>query len=358
MATKIKNYQCPACTAPLHFGTASGKLECEYCGSSFDVEGIEQPYVMQEQEEASQSEQKIFTEAAQWSEEEAAHLRTYSCPSCGAEVICDDTTAATSCPYCANPLVVLSQFSGQLRPDYVIPFRINKDAAISALKEHYKGKLFLPKSFKLKNHIQDIKGVYVPFWLYSGKLYGNIKYLASTVQVHRGVDEEITVTKHYQVVRKGTVTFEKVPVDGSSKMPNAHMDAIEPFDYGELKEFSTAYLPGFLADKYDQDAQMCKDRFFSRIKTSTEDAFAATVGGYSRVVKDSETFETINCKATYVLLPVWMLATCWEGKNFLFAINGQTGKLVGDLPMSWLKFWLCFCGISIPLIGLLSATLL
>lgn len=358
MATNITNYQCPACTGPLHFGTASGKLECEYCGLSFDVKVIEQLYADKEQAAAAQPEPEASMGGGEWSEEEAAHLRAYSCPSCGAELICDDTTAATSCPYCGNPSVIPAQFSGHLRPDCVIPFRLDKSAAVSELERYYKGKRFLPKSFASGNHIQEIKGVYVPFWLFDGKSDGNLNFRGTRVQVFRRGNEEVTVTDHFRVVREGTVDFQKVPVDGSSKMPDAHMDAIEPFDYGELKEFSTAYLPGFLADKYDQDSAECKDRAYSRIKASTEDALSATARGYATLRQESGTVRLQNCNAKYALLPVWMLATRWEEKEFLFAMNGQTGKLVGDLPMDWVKFWLWFFGISLPLMGLLGLILL
>ena len=327
MATKVTNYQCPACTGPLHFGGASGKMECEYCGRSFDVDLIEQLYADKEQAAATaaQSEQDVSMGKDAWSEEEAAHMRAYSCPSCGAELICDDTTAATACPYCGNPSVIPAQFSGQLRPDYVIPFKLDKDAAVTALKRYYGGKRFLPKSFADGNHIEEIKGVYVPFWLFDGESDADIRFRGTIVHMHRRGDEEITVTDHFRVEREGTVAFEKIPVDGSSKMPDAHMDAIEPFDYGELKPFSSAYLPGFLANKHDQDAEKCKDRAYARIKASTEDALAATARGYATLTPESSAVQLRRCRAGYALLPVWMLATRWEGREFLFAMNGQTG---------------------------------
>lgn len=360
MATQVTNYQCPACTGPLHFAGASGKLECEHCGSSFDVGVIEQIYADKERAaaEAARPQPEIPMGGGEWSEEEAARMRAYSCPSCGAELICDDTTAATSCPYCGNPSVIPGQFSGQLRPDCVIPFKLDKNAAVAALKQYYNKKKFLPKSFASGNHIEEIKGVYVPFWLFDGESDGHVNYRGTRVHTHRRGDEEITVTEHYRVARAGTVAFEKVPVDGSTKMPDAHMDAIEPFNYGDLKDFSTAYLPGYLADKYDQDAKECRNRAYVRIKNSTESALAATAVGYSTLTPETSTVRLNECKSQYALLPVWMLNTKWEGKDFLFAMNGQTGKLIGDLPVDRKKFWLWFFGISLPLMAALGAFLL
>lgn len=226
MPTQVTNYQCPACTGPLHFDADSGKLQCDYCGSAYDVAEIEAVYAEKEQkaEQAAEAGSQWNADEAgsPWSEQEAAGLRNYSCPSCGAEILCDETTAATACPYCGNPTIVPGQLGGNLKPDYVIPFKLEKKEAVAALTRHYKGKLFLPKSFKNQNHIEEIQGVYVPFWLFDGETDADITFDATRIHSHREGDEEVTITEHYRVRRKGTVCFEKVPVDGSSKMPGAH----------------------------------------------------------------------------------------------------------------------------------------
>ena len=196
--------------------------------------------------------------------EEADGMKAYSCPSCGAELLCDASTAATSCPYCGNPTVVPGQFSGELRPDYIIPFKLSKEDAVKALKAHYKGKIFLPKSFTNENHVQEIRGVYVPFWMFDGKADGNAHYEATRSHSYVSGDYEITETEHYEVYRAGSVSFEMVPVDASSKMPDDHMDSIEPYDYEDMNAFSTAYLPGFLADKFDVTAEDSRQRADSR----------------------------------------------------------------------------------------------
>ena len=279
MPTQVTNYQCPACTGPLHYSAKSGKLACDYCGSSFDVAEIEALYARKEAEAAAAKQAAdAKAEAAQAAKAEAAEaaaasggwdtsdlsrdwgaeadgLRVYSCPSCGAELICDQSTAATACPYCGNPAIVPGQFSGALRPDYILPFRLSKDDAVQALRAHYKGKPFLPRSFTSANHIEQIQGVYVPFWLFDGGAEGAASYRASNTNVFETGDYEITETRHYHVVRAGSLAFEKIPVDASSKMPDDHMDSIEPFDYAQLRPFSTAYLPGYLADKYDHRRQ-------------------------------------------------------------------------------------------------------
>lgn len=275
--------------------------------------------------------------------------KAYNCPSCGAQLICDATTAATSCPYCGNPTVVPGQFAGTLKPDFVIPFKLSREDAIQRLKQHYKGKVFLPKSFSSENHLQEISGVYVPFWMFSGKAEGDVHFDA-TARAHTkaetiGSRRRITTTP----TAAGSLAFEKIPVDGSEKMPDEHMDSIEPYDYSELKPFSTAYLPGFLADKFDVTAEDSRQRADSRCAGTLRSALEKTVSGYETCSARESNTTIKRGKVHYALMPVWMLNTKWRGKDFLFAMNGQTGKLVGDLPVDKGRYWAMFFAIAVPL---------
>lgn len=343
MATQITNYQCPSCTGPLRYDEKTGRLRCDYCESDFSVEEVEQLFA-QKNTAAEEAAAKQPAAPTGWSED-AAHMHAYSCPSCGAELICDETTAATACPYCGNASVVPGQFSGTRKPDYIIPFKLSKDQAVSALKKHYKGKHLLPKAFADENHLQEIKGVYVPFWLFDGTVDADVTFKTTRTHTRSTGKERIITTDHYEVWRKGTVPFSHVPVDGASKMPDEYMDAIEPFDYQELKEFSLSYLPGFLADKYDVTAEECTPRVDSRCRNTAVDAIRSTVIGYESCVALREDVQVRHGDVQYALFPVWLLSTRWKDKIYLFAMNGQTGKLVGDLPVSWPRFWAWFGGI-------------
>lgn len=365
MASQVTNYQCPACTGPLHFAGASGKLECDYCGQSYTVEEIEALYAHQEQqaaqafqaEEEREEDQAASGGGESWDASgigtdwgaEGEGMRAYTCPSCGAELICDSTTAASSCPYCGNPTVVPGQFSGALRPDFVIPFHLAKEQAVEALRKHYKGKPLLPKAFRDENHIREIQGIYVPFWLFDGEARGDAHYSATRTHVRRTASEEITRTDHFRVYRAGSITFEKVPADASSKMPDDLMDSLEPYDYEDLKPFSTAFLPGFLADKFDVTAEQSQERVDLRCENTLEAALRDTVRGYGTCVRTGGSASIRRGKVHYALMPAWILHTKWNGQDYLFAMNGQTGKLVGDLPMSWGRFWAVFAAISVPL---------
>ena len=363
MPTQVTNYQCPSCTGPLHFSGASGRLECEYCGASYDVAEIEALYAEKEKkaaeaqqatEEGGAGQGAPAADGGAWDTSdfcedwgaEGDGMRAYGCPSCGAELICEESTAATSCPYCGNPTVVPGQFSGQLRPDFIIPFKLSKEDAVKALKSHYKGKFFLPKSFTAENHLQEIQGIYVPFWMFDGEAEGDAHYEATRSHTYRSGDYEITETEHYDVYRAGSISLEKIPVDASSKMSDDYMDSIEPYDYQDLKPFSTAYLPGFLADKFDVTVDQCRQRADQRCEGTLEAVLRNTVTGYNACILKQKTASLKRGKVHYALMPVWMLNTKWDGKDFLFAMNGQTGKLVGELPVNWRKFWGLFAVIA------------
>lgn len=361
MATQNVNYQCPACTGPLHYSGTSGRLECDYCDSSYSIEEIQALYGGRE--ESAQA----ATAAAQAAQESAAqadnaeyyasepqydaNLKVYSCPSCGAELVFDATTAATSCPYCGNPTVIPGQYNGDFKPDYVIPFKLDKEAAVKALKDFYKDKKLLPKAFSNDNHIEEIKGVYVPFWLVDGTAYFDMAYDGTKVSTFRNPREIITITDFYDVRRTGTLPFRRIPVDASSKMPDAHMDSIEPYDYSELKPFTNAYLPGFMADKYDMSVEQCMDRVKTRAENTTVslvDGDAAS-GGYASCVRNRGSVNVRKTGCKQALLPVWLLSTQWRGEKYLFAMNGQTGKLIGDLPVDNGRYWATVAKIALPM---------
>lgn len=365
MPTQITEYKCPACTGPLHFSTGTGRLECEYCGSSYDVIEIEALYAEKDVEaEAAFAKEEERKDAAKEAPEtewdlsglsedwDKAGMRAFHCPSCGAELITDETTAAASCPYCGNNTIVPGQLGGALKPDYIIPFQLDKEAAKRALKAHYRGKLFLPRAFSAANHLEEIQGIYVPFWLFDGSAEADCNFHATRSITRREGDYRVTDTHHYQVRRAGSMAFTHVPADGSKKMRDDYMDAIEPFDYDGLKPFSAAYLPGYLADKYDVSVKECMKRTDARCKASVQEVLRRDVTGYQTVMPSGGSIRLLRGKVHYALMPVWTLRTKWQGKDYLFMMNGQTGKMVGDLPTSGAKFWGLFTVLSVVFSGL------
>ncbi|MBE6129266.1 MAG: hypothetical protein E7185_08330 [Erysipelotrichaceae bacterium] len=358
MADQVTNYQCPSCGGPLHWDATLQKLKCDFCGSTFSNAEIEELYGEANAAAAAQGTDTIDIETLQWTEEEAKHLRAYSCPSCGAQLICDENTAATSCPYCGNPTIVPAQFTGALKPDYVIPFKLTKDQAVAKLREFYNGKPLLPDAFTKHNHIQEIKGVYVPFWLYDARVEVNASFRAERSHSIRQGDDLVTTTEHYRLLRGGSVSFERVPADASSKMPDEFMDAVEPYNYAEMVPFEMSYLPGYLADRYDVEPEVDAKRAENRMRNSTISELHKTVVGYSGVFPETEQLNIRRGRVHYALLPVWMLSTQWNGNNYLFAMNGQTGRMVGDMPTDNMKMIRWFLIITIVGIVILFFVLL
>lgn len=319
-------------------------MKCPYCDTEFEMETLE-AYDRELKEESSDDMTWDTAAGGEWTEGEKEGLRVYVCQSCAGEIVTDETTGAASCPYCGNPVVMKEQFLGDLKPDFVIPFKLDKKAAVEALKRHYKGKLLLPKVFSQENHIQEIKGVYVPVWLFDTEAQANMRWKATRVRSWSDSDYIYTETQHYSVTRGGTIAFDHVPVDGSTKMDDALMESIEPFDFSQAVDFRTAYLSGFLADRYDVGSEQSVTRANDRIRTSTEQAFASTVGGYTTLIPVCNHVQLKNGRAKYALYPVWLLNTTWNGKNYHFAMNGQTGRFVGDLPMDKSALTRWFLGI-------------
>lgn len=328
----LQEYKCPCCGGAIAFDSSLQKMKCPYCDTEFEMEAL-RGYDAELQEEQSDRMDWETSAGSEWQSGEADGLRSYVCKSCGGEIVGDETMAATACPFCGNPVVVMGQFTGALKPDLVIPFKLDKKAAKEGLMKHLTGKRLLPKVFKDQNHIDEIKGIYVPFWLFDTEADAKVRYRATKVNCWSDSDYDYTETEHFMVHRGGNVAFEHVPVDGSSKMADDLMESIEPYNYADAVDFQTAYLAGYLADKYDVTAEESVERANARVKKSTEEAFAATVEGYTTVTAENSSIQLHNGKAHYALYPVWLLNTTWNGQRYTFAMNGQTGKFVGDLPV-------------------------
>lgn len=337
--SKIIEYECPCCGGIVEFDSTIQRMKCPYCDTEFEVEAFA-AYT----EDSKQTKEDDMTWESQagneWQDGETDGMNVYICQSCGGEIIGDETLGSMKCPYCDNNIVVKEKFAGALRPDYVIPFKLDKNAAKAALKKHFEGKRMLPKAFKTENHLDEIKGIYVPFWLFDAKAQGKMHFKGTRVRVWSDRDYNYTDTSFYSVIRGGNVQFENVPVDGSTHMPDDLMESLEPFDFSEAVDFNTAYLAGFLADKYDVDAKTSQNRANERIKKSTEEFLQTSVsGGYATLIPERSNISLSNSNAKYALYPVWLLTTTWKGETYLFAMNGQTGKFVGNLPVDKGAFW-------------------
>ena len=346
------DYKCPNCGASLKFDAKSQKIVCEYCGSEFDPQQVKK----YNDELANAPEEKLDwgeDTTKEFSKKESESLNVYTCESCGGEIVADENTSATSCPYCGNPVILKGRLQGALKPDYVIPFKNTKDDLVPMLQKFLKRKLFLPKTFKTQNKISEVKGLYVPFWIHDADVDGVVRYKATKTRSWTSGNTRYTETKHYSIIRQGKLGFDHIPVDGSKKMPDQLMESIEPFNFNEAVKFEPMYLTGFLSDKYDVDKEEVFPRVNQRIKEGTIDQFRTTISSsYSSVSCESTNLQLYNTHVDYALYPVWVMSTQWNNKSFLFAMNGQTNKMTGNLPMAKLKaFLLSLLAFAIPAIA-------
>ena len=349
----LQEFKCPNCAGAITFDPGIQTMYCPYCNSMLDVQALAASEAELEQQQAPEAIDWGFS-GTEWGAGEQEGLSVYTCNSCAGEIIGDDTLGATSCPFCGNPVVMTSKFSGTLRPDAVIPFRLGKEQALEALKKHYLKKVLLPKVFKDENHLDEIKGVYVPFWLFDADVDAHINYRATTTRSWSDSKYNYTETSYYDVMRDGSIGFNTLPVDGSYAVDNTLMESIEPFHFNEAVGFSTPYLAGYSANKYDVNAEESVPRANERFGNSTVEEFRKTVTGYSSVDTHSANIRVNNGSVKYALFPVWFLATSWNGGNYVFAMNGQTGKFVGNLPMdkkAFARWFLLLFGA--PFVGLL-----
>ncbi len=308
------------------------QLTCEYCGNTFEIDAVTAFHESQQQTEEAFSWEEA-QESQTWSEEDQQSMQSFLCPSCGGEILTDAHTAATFCPYCANPTILPGRVSGGWKPEGVIPFRTNREDAKAAFLNLCKGKPLLPKFFTEEQQLEKITGIYVPFWLYdcSGRMDGSYK----ATRVHHWSDAHYnyTRTEHFLLNRSADGDFTGIPMDGSTKMDDTFMESIEPYDYSLVQPFDMAYLSGFLADKYDVESKQGEPRIRQRVERALEDLIQPTLVGYATALPTHKNVNISKSKAHYVLMPVWLLNTRYRDKLYTFAMNGQTGKMTGSLPI-------------------------
>ncbi len=260
------------------------------------------------------------------------------------------TTAATHCPYCDNEVVITEKLTGALRPNGVIPFKVDKKGIKEKIKEFCEGKKLLPNNFFTDQMIENVQGVYVPVWLFDGKLNGTLSFDGTATSSYTQGSYRYTETSHYLVECDGGMAFSRVPVDGSAKMPDDLMNSIEPFDYSQIVPFDGQYLSGFLADRYDKGPDdsipIASERMMNSATKAFTDAVKSEAEFVSSVSLRNNGLSLSNPSVKYVLLPVYIFNCKYNGKLYRFAMNGQTGKLVGELPIDKGKkaraFWLPF----------------
>lgn len=345
------------------FDSKSGMLRCDSCGRTDNIENMAgkkstspgtYTYEMDEEDKRAAAESFDYDYADPNDTDEPSHHSTfreneaneYHCRNCGAVLITDLQTTATTCSFCGAGVVLSDRLTGNLAPAKVIPFTISKEDAQEAFKKWCRKGLLTPKDFMTADRIKNITGLYVPFWLFDLNGKGEVEATCTRVRRYTRGDWIYTETKYYYVYRKVDLNYLRIPCDASKKMDDTMMDKLEPYHYSNLKDFNLPYLAGYLAEKYDYDDNQLLPRVKNRVSSYVDSYIRSTIIGYSSVHYNRKNINIRKKNAYYTLLPVWLVCYDYKQAEHNFAMNGQTGKIVGKPPISMGKVAAWFTGIS------------
>ena len=362
--SNVIHYKCPNCGADMAFDSQTGLLRCASCGRTDNIDQMagkdpshptgDVSYDMDEndrnaanaafdQDYADPISEDAPSNHSTFGENEATE---YHCNNCGAILITDVQTTATTCSFCGAGVVLSDRLSGSLAPAKVIPFSISKEQAQEAFKKWCKKGLLTPGDFMTADRIKNITGIYVPFWLYDLNGRGEAEATCTRVRTYTAGDWIYTETKWYHVYRKVDLNYNRIPCDASKKMDDQMMDKIEPYVYTNLKDFNMPYLAGYIAEKYDFTDDQMLPRMKERVNAYVDNYIRSTISGYSTVNFNRKDINIRKRHTDYTLMPVWMVCYDYKQAEHIFAMNGQTGKIVGKPPLSKSKMLGWFTGIS------------
>ncbi len=346
----VVTYKCPNCDGELTFDPQAQKFGCAYCLSDFTEAEVKALIP------ATETEKK-----AEPAGEEETGAVYYTCPSCGAEIVVDETTAATDCFYCHNPVVLSGRLDGAYTPQKLIPFAFDKEEAKRRFLAWTKKKWFVPKAFFKAEQIEKLTGVYFPHWLVDCDVNAHMEATAEKVRVWRSGNTEYTETSHYRLVRTANIHFEDVVKTALRKADRELVESVQPYASQNLIPFTMAYLSGFQAEKRDIERQELQEEVTQDIHTFSAALLRDTMSDYTGVLPQEQRIRLLQENWEYTLLPVWTLT--YKGKNgetYYYALNGQNGNVFGRLPVSFGKLFAVATAIfaGVLFLGLLGGLLL
>ena len=331
-------YQCPNCSAGLQFDPAKGKFACEYCLSEFTEQELADTETARAAEDAASEAAKRAAEESETVDDAYSEaLDGYSCTACGAELIADKNTVATFCPYCHNPVLLAGKLAGQMRPHKVIPFKLDRAGAEAAFLSFAGKKRFLPKDFLSSKQLSHISGVYYPFWVTDADVSATMSARATRVRSWRSGDYRYTETSHFRIHRAGEIHFEDIVTPAITEEDREMLNGILPFPSDSLEEFSLTRLQGFLAKKRNIESEQVREAVKQRMINYTQTLLQSTIHGYATVMPNAPRLLVRQMHWDYTLMPIWLLNYLYKGKTYTYAMNGYTGKVYGQLPVSGKK---------------------
>ena len=337
-------FKCPCCGGYLEFDPSLQKFKCLYCAQVFSEEQLR-----------DQSEQRQVEADAAQEESKAAggQLRAYQCRMCGAEIVTDETTAATRCYFCHSPVVLHDRLDDDFRPDGVIPFQLDRAAAEKQFTDHISRKKFLDRGFFNGAQLEMFSGVYYPWWY--ADIEGDAEFQGEgrRISVSTTPSHVVTTTRVYRVHRQGRLSFRRLARKALVKADGKLSDGIHPYDANGVKPYASGYLSGFLAEKRDVPEATAKAEM---VREADGYAHSMMTRNHPFNSLSGETsFKADSVRMKYVLLPAWVLTYKGgkDGAPYYYMMNGQTGKVCGKLPIDKPKLLAAALGVGLAVFLLL-----
>lgn len=327
-------YACPNCGGNLKFDIPSQQLACEYCHTQAD------PYSFEDKDEQNFVNQDY-------------EVTVFSCPQCGGEIVSTDNSAAEFCTFCGASTILHSRLRNEKRPNYIIPFKKTKEDCKKAYSALMKKAIFAPDALKDPKYIDGFRGIYMPYWAFYVEQQGDFQLAGSRTR-RRG---DYIITDHYSLKGDIDAYYKGLSYDASSSFDDAISEKLAPFDVKGMKAFTPAFLSGFYADTADVDSEeyrmeaenFATDESAKKIHATPEFAGMAISGSLGAGELGTRTKEVDS-----TMFPVWFMSYRNAGRVAYATVNGQTGKVVTDLPVDTRKYLWGSLVLAIPLFILLN----
>lgn len=320
---ETKTLKCPNCAAPIVFDPGAAQIQCSYCNSIFFPE------------ELLKQSQAVFASPEVQPATVEEPLYGYNCSNCGANIWTDDTTLATYCFYCHSPVIVAPRVAEGFAPDGLIPFLVDKDEVVSAFTKWSKSRFFTPRDFGTKEHLEQLNGVYLPFWRADGSAKYRVKGEGVNTSESRLGDMITTTREIYDIDREGIFEANNITSLANDKAAEQLVIGTDPFSRGEVKPFNPAYLQGFFAERNNILREQAAEEFARKIQTDASKVVADNVDGNYDSTSTKVEFLPLQLLNWRLLLhPFWLLTYRQQDTTFLYCMNGVTGESFGELPVS------------------------
>ena len=333
--------KCPGCGATISFDPAEGKLHCKYCGFKCELPKPE--------EEREVCEMDFYAAKNSGSYEWGVKKKSVQCNSCGAVSIYDALETASVCPFCGSNQVMPAAEEDSIAPGGVCPFSVTKENASAAFKKWISKKFFAPNKAKESTRPEAFQGLYLPYWTYDVKTLSRFTARAGYDHKVKKDGQTKIETEWHSVSGFYEEAFDDETVVASKRMGNTSVKGCQPFDLSKVTPYNPQLLAGFAAERYSVGLQegweVARKSIQTKLRGHISDYVRKTwKANRADSVKMSTNYANLTYK--YLLVPIWVSSYKYKDKVYQFVVNGQTGKVGGDSPVSAWKVLLTIRGVA------------